>query len=88
MSFYKRLVTDYYRLEHVVRAEEWERLCVARERFCFLPLWGLGFPRCRVSGTAILVAGIAVVGLCLLPAFAPRDLSLCCESALWGVSLR
>ena len=54
----------------------------------FCPWWGLGFPRCRVSGTAILVAGIAVVGLCLLPVSAPKDLSLCCESALWGVSLR
>ena len=38
-----------------------------------------GVPPCRVPGSAILVAGIAVVGLCLLPVYAPKDLCLCCE---------
>ena len=38
-----------------------------------------GVPPCRVPGTAILVAGIDVVGLCLLPVYAPKDLCLCCE---------
>ena len=87
MSFYKRLVTDYYRLEHVVRAEEWERLCVARERFCFLPLEGEGSSLSGVMDCDSC-CGIAVVGLCLLSVFASKDLCLCCESVLWGVSLR
>ena len=38
---------------------------VAMVGFCFLPLEGLGFPRCRVSEIAAFVAGIAfkTVGL-------------------------
>ena len=43
-----------------------------------------GVPPCRVPGTAILVAGIDVVGLCLLPVYAPKDLCLCCERLPWG----
>ena len=60
----------------------------------FCPWWGLGFPRCRVSGTAILVAGIAVMGLCLLSVFAccqslrPRTWASAVSDCLWWASLR
>ena len=57
---------------------------VARGGFCFLPLVGVGGSLLSGVGDCDSCCGIAVVGLCLLPAFAPKGLCLCCESALWG----
>ena len=88
MSFYKRLVTDYYRLEHVVRAEEWERLCVARERFCFLPLVGVGFLLAGCRGLRFLLQALLLWDFACCRSMLLRTCASAVSDCLWGASLR
>lgn len=65
---------------NAVRADRVAGAALCREGAIRLSALGRGgVPPCQVPGSTILVAGIAVVGLCLLPVYAPKDLCLCCE---------
>ena len=61
-----------------------ERLFVAMVGFCFLPLEGegsslSGVGDCDSCCGHCCYGALPIVGLCLLPVSAPKDLSLCCE---------
>ena len=68
MAFKKKglyLLLMIYRLFQAIgmrwRGRGQEGLFVPMVGFCFLPLEGLEFPRCRVAETAVFVAGIAFI---------------------------